>query len=392
MNTMALYNAWSARSEELADWVFRHLLVRADRHGGYYRKPGEKAKPTTRDALTRDDLVRHFRATRAEHLVGLHSTVWLPPATPGGTTCWARWLALDIDNHDDRPTDPAATLRAALAFRARLVGLGFDPLLLSSNGKGGYHVWIVLDRPAPSPILHAFGQWLVRDWEDYGLAAVKGGKKCGKPETFPKQPTILPDGCGNWLRLPGLHHSREHWSEAHDECTGRWLAGHAAIDKILATRPSPPSLIPAEARATAAARVRADALALLRPKSMPRGLSGEALRARDALEHLEPIGMHRDEWRDVGMALHELDDEGFGLWVAWSSRDMARFDEDVCRRQWGSFKPATLSRHISLATLFHKAKESGYSRRRDDDRDAPDVIPVGHPTARPPGYVDPDNA
>jgi hypothetical protein len=80
-------------------------------------------------------------------------------------------------------------------------------------------------------------RWLVADHSALGLTA--------PPETFPKQPTVAPPGqngqYGNWLRLPGKHHTRDHWSRVWDG--GRWLDGHDAVDHILALRGDDPDLL-----------------------------------------------------------------------------------------------------------------------------------------------------
>src|SRR5262249_47165868 len=58
----------------------------------------------------------------------------------------------------------------------------------------------------------------------------------------PKQPCIPPGRYGNWLRLPGRHHTRSHWSRIWDG--GRWLEGEAAVAHVLALLPAPASLLP----------------------------------------------------------------------------------------------------------------------------------------------------
>src|SRR5262249_4516852 len=154
-------------------------------------------------------------------LIGLHSTA-------PGNTC--RWGALDIDRHGDGGPAPETTLAAALHWFDRLCRLGFRPLLTESNGRGGYHLRVIFLGPVPSPPVFAFMRRLVADHAALGLTA--------PPETFPKQPTVAPPGqngqYGNWLRLPGQHHTHDHWSLVWDG--GRWLEGHAAIDRILALR------------------------------------------------------------------------------------------------------------------------------------------------------------
>jgi hypothetical protein len=225
--------AWAAHAAELASWTLAHLVNRKDVWGGYYAGPEGTCQTTRprvvdrgRVLLTPDVLLRHFAATYANHVVGLHTT------SPDNTS---RWAGVDIDCHGDGGSDPAANLRAALAWYDRLRGLGFMPLLTDSNGKGGFHLLAIFNGPVPTPQVFAFGRWLVRDHAEHGLPVA--------PETFPKQPYIAPGKYGNWLRLPGRHHTRPHWSRVWNG--SRWLEGEDAVAVILALAHSPPSLIPA---------------------------------------------------------------------------------------------------------------------------------------------------
>ena len=64
-------------------------------------------------------------------------------------------------------------------------------------------------------------------------------------EQFPKQ-SVLTEHVryGNWLRLPGRHHTRDHWARAWDG--SRWLAGAACCEYLLAHDGDEPALIPAD--------------------------------------------------------------------------------------------------------------------------------------------------
>jgi hypothetical protein len=65
--------------------------------------------------------------------------------------------------------------------------------------------------------------------------------------------------------------------------------------------------------------------------------------------------MAHDDWLHVGMALHhEMGDEGFGLWDAWSARGAKYPGEEALRRRWESFgrnagKPVTARSLLKLA-------------------------------------------
>jgi hypothetical protein len=231
----------------LAAWAEKHLVNRRDAWGAYYRKDGAAHQTTrkaqdeigpkgarrTRGPLTEAVLVNHFKREATEARVGLHSTY-----RDEAGECWSRWGAVDIDAHPGQPCDPAANVRYALALYAAAGALGFRPLLFDSNGRGGYHLLLVFAAPVPTRTVFSFLQWLIRDWGSHGFTR--------PPETFPKQPGIAEGKYGNWLRLPGRHHTRAHHTRVWDG--GRWLEAAEAIRFIVQTKGAEGSLIPAEAR------------------------------------------------------------------------------------------------------------------------------------------------
>jgi hypothetical protein len=230
--------AWAAHASLLSDWAFRRLVNRTDIWGGYWREENGRTRPTTRPhprdrgkySLTKDILANHFAADETRSIAGLHTT---------STENTSRWGAVEIDWHGESSFPAKVNLAAALHWHDVLCRLGFQPLFTDSNGKGGYHLLTLFSEHVPTSGVFAFLKWLVRDHADHGLTL--------PPETFPKQPSIKPGGCGNWLRLPGRHHTREHWSRVWDG--SRWLDGAAAIDLILSRTGDPPTLIPAAALA-----------------------------------------------------------------------------------------------------------------------------------------------
>jgi len=252
-----LADEWRIHADALARFTMARLVNRIDVWGAYlpsarrrvtaagrvqaaFTAPFGKARG--KEFLTHGTLVRHYASLDVGHLVGLHATA------PDDTS---RWFAVDVDLHDELDGEPssarAANLSAVLAWWERLSARGFDPLLTDSNGAGGYHLLTVLAEPAPTPLVFALLQELVSDWARFGLVAA--------PETFPKKPRLEPGGAGAWLRLPGRHHTRQHWSRVwsgEGELEDAWLEGHGAVERILATRPAPLSAIPGAAREHAA--------------------------------------------------------------------------------------------------------------------------------------------
>jgi hypothetical protein len=203
---------------------------REDYDGSGQRRLGKTTKPAVarrgRVRLTEITLAAHFRAYRVADLAGTHTT------SPENRS---RWGACELDYHGPGGNSPQSNLAAVLAWYARLAGMRFRPLLTSSNGLGGYHLRLLLAGPAPTAQVFDFLRDLTADYRRHGLGAV---------EVFPKQRQVPTGGYGNWLRLPGRHHSREHWSQVWDG--SRWLEGEAAVSHILGLTGDDPALLPPE--------------------------------------------------------------------------------------------------------------------------------------------------
>jgi hypothetical protein len=81
----------------------------------------------------------------------------------------------------------------------------------------------------------------------------------------------------------------------------------------------------------------------------------ESERIRSALDAIH-TGVHYDEWRAIGMALHSWDAiRGKALWDAWSAPD-TRFSQRDQDQTWSSFR----GQGITIATLFWIACEHGW--------------------------------
>ncbi|MGE0756678.1 MAG: hypothetical protein AB7F89_18240 [Pirellulaceae bacterium] len=233
---------WRERAREMAEWVQLRMVNRTDVWGRYlaakYRRDREGARQDAITAPFREErgkvflgvssLEKHFKTRDVGGVLGLHSM---------SVDLTSRWLAIDIDLHDedDLSVSPQGNFAAAQGWRAELAASGGDPLLLDSNGVGGFHVLLLLAEPMETASVHGFGKQLVGDYERRGLDA--------EPELFPNSPTW--DHYGNWLRLFGRHHTRQHYTRVwNDEpwAESAWLDGHDAIDRILRTVPLAPDL------------------------------------------------------------------------------------------------------------------------------------------------------
>ena len=225
---------WRERAEELAAWVLQRMVNRADVWGRYVRRRGEEGDVGVVTApfkdergkvfLDADSLRKHFQVRSGSGVLGVHAT---------SADHTSRWLAIDIDRHydDDIAVTREGNYVAAQGWWQVLVEQGFDPLLLDSNGIGGFHILVLFEHPLDTASVHAFGQRLVADFQRRGLDQA--------PEIFPGRPQW--NHYGDWLRLPGRHHRRDHYTRVwNDEpyTDQPWLEGHEAIARLLQTRPA----------------------------------------------------------------------------------------------------------------------------------------------------------
>lgn len=341
--------AWAQNARPLAEWVDSHLVNRRDAFGHYLpvraRKPKQTAI-TDKSGLTVEIIERHFVGRDHGDIIGLHSTA-RDEAGAGGETacCWSRWLAIDIDRHDET-IDAGKTCEAALTWWRRARQAGFHPLLFDSDGRGGFHLLIVFRASVATERVFGFGKWLTADWEQLGLEEA--------PEIFPKQPALARGkGFGNWLRLPGRHHTREHWSRLWSG--EHWMSGEEAVDAITAIQGDAAERIPDDAIEAAERRTSG-----ARSELLTLTLSDAEL-AKSALESLSGMVSGYSDWIKVGMCLKSLGAEGLALWDYWSSGDPSKYDRNACVEKWATFD-AGGSGEVGLGTLFYLAEQAGWKR------------------------------
>ena len=228
---------WARYAPQLAEWTMEHLVNRRDVWSQYIIKNGEvsvvmlpvkERRKIGAEMITMRKLVRHYSGRAIPHLIGLHSI-------SDHNTC--KWFAVDIDLHDELIANAdevvQANTGAVFEWAQRLRDQGFDPILMDSNGVGGFHLWVVFDKEYPLRDTYDFADQLRSDWEELGLPR--------KPEIFPPKREVKPDDLPYGLRLPGRHHYRPHYTRIYnfDAVEGNeWLEGGEAIEAILATRPA----------------------------------------------------------------------------------------------------------------------------------------------------------
>lgn len=214
--------AWRENASRLAEFALMRLVNRHDAYGRY--RPLEQREQgkclVERSAVTAEVLERHFRGESKGDLVGLH-------VIDPDRKC--RWIGLDFDNHGGTDQVAKANTAAAIEIARKAEEAGLRPILIDSDGGGGFHLLVVFERSIPSVTAYQLAAWLA-DCVD-----------C-KPESFPKGEKLDPEQLGPWLRMPGQHHSNDHWSRVWNGES--WVAGVEAIDLICGHTPADPDAIP----------------------------------------------------------------------------------------------------------------------------------------------------
>ncbi|MEP6945615.1 MAG: hypothetical protein ABJA02_06830 [Acidobacteriota bacterium] len=228
---------WQSYADRLAKWAMKRIVNRRDvwsqytlSHGkiGVVMLPIKELRAKGSHMVTMNKLRRHFSGEAPNHLIGLHSI-------SDHSTC--KWFAIDVDLHDEgvvNADEMAQTnFAVALEWATRLRAEGMDPLLFDSNGVGGYHLWVLLDRQYPLARVYDFADHLRSDWQELGLPR--------KPEIFPPKREVAEGDLPYTLRLPGRHHTRHHYSRVWNfdpMGDNEWLEGGEAIEAMLAVVPS----------------------------------------------------------------------------------------------------------------------------------------------------------
>jgi hypothetical protein len=229
---------WVRYADKLAEWAMERLVNRRDVWSQYTLKDGkigvvmlpivERRKLGT-DMVTLNKLHRHFSGKSPAHLIGLHSI---------SDHSTAKWFAIDVDLHDETLPNSGeiaeANFNAAHLWAERLREQGIDAMFVDSNGVGGYHVWVLLDKEYPLADVYDFADQVRSDWQELGLPR--------KPEQFPPKRAVNPDDLPYTLRTPGRHHTRPHYTRLWnwDAVPGEpeWLEGGDAIEAMMATKPA----------------------------------------------------------------------------------------------------------------------------------------------------------
>ena len=157
------------------------------------------------------------------------------------------------------------------------------------------------------------------------------------------------------VHASGIHYQWE--NEAKLAVAPGWLieyarGGHVSVATAVA--PSP--------HATFATRAVAGKLA--ETGSPPKWNEAEESRLRSALACIPAEA--REIWLHVCMAIHWLGwgEKGFQIWDDWSRKSPEKYSEADQRRTWKSFERPYNGQPITLASIYHMAREHGWSDER----------------------------
>jgi hypothetical protein len=213
------YEEGLASVTEAASIIQEYLVNRRDRYGHHYKPElGPKAGTIQRYLAPPPWVIAGAKAKgKIPPFLGQHQLTdhvehrGLPVgvlAISKSDTC--KWIAWDIDRHgDDIPYElPEAARDAIVEFVEETLHLK----CIVENSGGGWHIWLPLAEAAYSQQAYEVVQAVCAIGEEAWRALDGMGAKV---EGYPKAPTHSNGGknCGgNWLRLPGKHHTRDHVS------------------------------------------------------------------------------------------------------------------------------------------------------------------------------------
>jgi len=213
-NEVLTTNAWIQRADELAQFAYDNFFINYDRYGKRV-EGGKRITSGEGEGITIELLIQHFRGERN---IGAHYAKYHGADKP--STC--KWMCIDIDAHDDNESVEDAIKRnwADVQKITNWLDKHYVTYIVEdSNGRGGYHIWI-LHEECNQIATYQQGQQILADT---GLDV----------ELNPKQADLSTTSLhiGNWVRLPGKHHKRDHWSKFY--VNGQWLEDDDAVEYLL---------------------------------------------------------------------------------------------------------------------------------------------------------------
>jgi hypothetical protein len=207
--------------------VYRPDAEKIVENGVVTYRPYVKVEVRKRTQITLLSLENHFSG-RPHQAIGLHPA--RRSENEGQTRDEVGWGVADIDWHpegdDENKPPPPEHEETAITWFNAIKARGHDAALETSNGLGGFHVWVLFDPTQPAWVVNAYLRRLTADWKDCGKGSAL--------ELFPPNGEV--NDYGFWVRLPPRHPTRiEHWSQFYDGT--RFVEGDAAIDLFTSLNP-----------------------------------------------------------------------------------------------------------------------------------------------------------
>ena len=181
---------------------------------------------------------------------------------------------------------------------------------------------VVFQRPMATKSVFHFVQRLISNYQTLGLDR--------EPDVFPRSATSHQ---GGWLRLPGRHHTKPHFTRVwNDEPWAEdkiWLEGHEAIDRILDLSLASESNLIAQSMNVKARTICLDFDGVIH--SNQHGWQGEAVIVDPPIHKVDQaIAELRKDYRVVVFSARCRTDEGVEAIRAWLVKHNIEVDE-VCR-------------------------------------------------------------
>jgi hypothetical protein len=236
-------------------------------------------------------------------------------------------------------------------------------MLLEIRGDGG------LQTVFP-PSIHPSGERI--EWETDGPpAAIEAAELCKRAKWLAAA-CLVRRYCGNVKSYSDMLLALEGADQRVARQVREWLGIEPANPKsveneLLGLGPKPSHLNP---------RLSPPVCEKLRHLDQSDWSPADEARLRSALSAIPAF--NRDVWLRAGMALHASSwPNGFDLWDAWSRTCPEKYSEADQRKAWDSFGGPRKGASITLATVFHLAREHGWADANSTgpERDQPNDPP-----------------
>jgi hypothetical protein len=250
------------------------------------------------------------------------------PIKAGEST--TRVVVLDLDSHKGETSwEEMCAVVESLPF----ADYGLRPVVFSSSGGKGIHVYLLWDEPQDA--------YSVRRLLDELLAVPgyingAGGVSNGQVEIFPKQDSVPLDGFGNMFILP--------------------YSGESVPLEPMADYQRMPKDYPVQWPVSAPVPVVAKPEKVV--SAPPQGLDSRLVQAVSRIEPNLPY----DQWLKVGQAVHHEtsgDVNGLLLWDQWSSPGGGYPGFEELEAKWETFGRSS-AQPVTAGTIYKMATEAGW--------------------------------